>query len=187
MRPKARYGRKTVRTLRLSAIQGSRRVAAQPCSAPSTSRALKLRLALYQPDIAANLGASIRIAACFGAPLEIIEPCGFLLTDRSLKRTALDYAPQAILIRHASWSAFLADPARQAGRLVLFTTKGATSLTAFSFVHGDTLLFGRESAGAPKEVHEAAEARVVIPIQGRSLNVAVSAGIALFEAKRQLA
>jgi tRNA (cytidine/uridine-2'-O-)-methyltransferase len=98
----------------------------------------------------------------------------------------LDYTPQTALIRHSGWDDFLADTARRAGRLVLFTTKGATSLNEFSFAEGDTLLFGRESAGVPDEVHAAAQARVVIPIKARSLNVAVSIGIALFEARRQL-
>lgn len=142
-----------------------------------------MRLALYQPDIPQNLGAAIRIAACFAAALDIIEPCGFPLTDKALKRAALDY--RAATTRHASWAAFMADPARRAGRLVLLTTAGARTLSDFAFAPGDTLLMGSESAGVPAAVHEAVGARVRIPIAGRSLNVAVSAGIALFEAARQ--
>jgi tRNA (cytidine/uridine-2'-O-)-methyltransferase len=117
--------------------------------------------------------------------LDIIEPCGFPLTAPALKRAALDYGAAAEVTRHASWTEFLAHPARGDGRLVLFTTAGAVDLTAFHFIPGDTLLFGRESAGVPIEVHDAARARVRIPIAGRSLNVSMSAGIALFEALRQ--
>jgi tRNA (cytidine/uridine-2'-O-)-methyltransferase len=133
-----------------------------------------------------NLGAAIRVAACFAAPLEIIEPCGFLLTDPALRRVAMDYGEKAEIIRRGSWAAFLAAPERVGGRLVLFTTKGAEPLDAFSFQPNDTLLFGQESTGAPNEVHEAAQARVRIPVRARSLNLAVSTGVALFEARRQL-
>lgn len=149
------------------------------------ARALKLRLALYQPDIAPNVGAVIRTAACFATPLEIIGPCGFVLSDKALKRAALDYATSADITVHPGWDAFLAAPARAEGRLILFTTKGASSLTDFAFRPGDTLLFGRETVGAPEEVHAAAEARLRIPITGRSLNLSVSVAIALFEALRQ--
>jgi tRNA (cytidine/uridine-2'-O-)-methyltransferase len=149
-------------------------------------RALKLRLAFYQPDMPPNLGAAIRVAACFAAPLEIIEPCGFLLTDPALKRVAMDYGEKAEIIRRGSWAAFLAAPERAGGRLVLFTTKAEYSLDAFTFLPGDTLLFGRESEGVPPEVHEAADARVRIAVAARSLNLAVSTGVAAFEARRQL-
>ena len=142
-----------------------------------------MRLALYQPDIPQNLGAAIRIAACFGVPLDIIEPCAFPLTDKALKRAALDY--EAATTRHASWAAFAAAPERAEGRLVLLTTKGAISLADARFARGDTLLLGRESAGVPEEVHAAAQARVRIPIAGRSLNVAVSGAVTLFEALKQ--
>ena len=121
-----------------------------------------MRLALFQPDIPQNLGAAVRLAACLGVALDVIGPCGFPLSDKPLKRASLDYAARQQL--HASWSAFLADPVRREGRLVLFTTRGATPLHDFAFHAGDTLLFGRESAGAPEEVHAAAQARVVIPI-----------------------
>ena len=146
-----------------------------------------MRLALFQPDIPQNVGACIRLSACFGVPLEVIRPTAFPLDDRSLKRAALDYGPLGQLIVRESWAAFQAAPERAEGRLVLFTTAGATPLHDFAFEPGDTLLFGRESAGAPPEVHAAADARVVIPIrpETRSLNLAVSAGIALWEALRQ--
>ncbi|HEY3814068.1 MAG TPA: tRNA (cytidine(34)-2'-O)-methyltransferase [Caulobacteraceae bacterium] len=144
-----------------------------------------MRLALFQPDIPQNLGASIRLAACLGVPLDVIEPCGFPLSDRSLKRAALDYADQAEVTRHDSWSGFLAN--RVPGRLVLLTTRGATRLDAFRFEAPDTLLLGRESAGVPDEVHARADARVVIPIRAetRSLNLVTAAALALGEALRQ--
>jgi tRNA (cytidine/uridine-2'-O-)-methyltransferase len=146
-----------------------------------------LRLAFYQPDIPQNLGASVRLAACFGVSVDIIEPCGFPLTDKSLKRAALDYGKQVDLVRHDGWSAFLAEPRRQVSRLVLFTTRGATPLQQIRFLETDTLLFGRESAGVPDDVHAAANARVVIPLMpgARSLNVAMAAGIGLWEALKQ--
>jgi tRNA (cytidine/uridine-2'-O-)-methyltransferase len=107
------------------------------------------------------------------------------VTDKALKRAAMDYAGAAEIVRHSGWTAFLAEPARRDGRLVLFTTQADSALPDFAFGAGDTLLFGRESAGVPPAVHEAAEARVSIPIAGRSLNVTVAAGIAVFEALRQ--
>ena len=146
-----------------------------------------MRLALFQPDIPQNLGACIRLTACLAVPLEVIEPCAFPLDDRSMKRAALDYGPLAHIIRRDGWSDFIAAPERRACRLVLFTTKGAMPLHDFSFLPGDTLLFGRESAGVPDAVHGAADARLVIPLApgARSLNLAVSAGIGLSEALRQ--
>jgi len=146
-----------------------------------------MRLALFQPDIPQNLGAAIRLSACLGVFLDIIEPCAFPLDDRALKRAALDYGEKARLRRHRAWEEFLADGARREGRLVLFTTKAAQPYTGFNFEAGDTLLFGRESAGVPDEVHAAAAARLVIPLQPglRSLNVVTSAAMALGEALRQ--
>jgi tRNA (cytidine/uridine-2'-O-)-methyltransferase len=144
-----------------------------------------MRLALFQPDIPQNVGAAIRLAACLGVWLDIIEPCGFPISDRSLKRVAMDYDAQVDLLRHDSWSDFLKHPARADGRLVLFTTRGATPYTEFRFLPGDTLLFGRESAGVPDDVHNHAEARLIIPIRGRSLNVTKTAAMALGEALRQ--
>lgn len=144
-----------------------------------------MRLALFQPDIPQNVGACIRLSACFGVELHVVEPVGFRFDDRAMKRAALDYGPLGHMTRHADWDAFQRD--RGPGRLVLFTTRGATPLDAFAFQADDVLLFGRESAGAPDFVHQAADARVAIPIRppARSLNLSVSAGIALWEGLRQ--
>lgn len=148
-----------------------------------------MRLALFQPDIPQNLGAALRLAACLDVGLDIIEPCGFALSDKSLKRAALDYGGLARSSRHASWADFLAAPERHEGRLVLFTTRSARTYGDFSFRAGDTLLMGRESAGAPDDVHAAAQARLFIPISpaARSLNVVTAAAMALGEALRQTA
>lgn len=144
-----------------------------------------MRLALYEPDIPQNLGAFIRLAACLGTPLDIIEPCGFPVDDRRIRRAAMDYYDLARLERHDSWAAFRRD--RPPGRLVLLTTSGAVSLTQASFEPCDTLLLGRESAGVPAEVHAAADLRVRVPLQkgARSLNVALAAAVVLSEALRQ--
>jgi tRNA (cytidine/uridine-2'-O-)-methyltransferase len=146
-----------------------------------------MRLALFQPDIPQNLGSSIRLAACLGVAVDVIEPCGFPLSDKAVRRTAMDYGDSVDLTRHSSWAAFLAAPERQAGRLVLFTTKAAVPHLTFPFKAGDTLLFGRESAGVPQEVHAAAQARLFIPIRppARSLNVVAAAAIALAEGLRR--
>ena len=143
-----------------------------------------MRLALFQPDQAGNVGTIIRLAACLGVGLDIIEPCGFPFSDRALKRAGMDYAELAAVTRHASWDAF---EAQLSGRLVLFTTKGASPLPEASFEATDTLLFGSESAGAPEHVHGRADLRLRIPQAGgtRSLNLAVAAGIGLAEALRQ--
>jgi len=145
-----------------------------------------LRLAFYQPDIPQNTGTILRLCACLGVAVDVIEPAGFDMSDRALKRAGLDYLAHVDLLRHADWATFRAT--RRPGRLVLMTAHGATRLDAFAFEPGDTLLLGRESAGAPPEVHAAAEARVRIPMrQGlRSLNIAVAAALALGEALRQL-
>lgn len=144
-----------------------------------------MRLALYQPDQAGNVGTIIRLAACLGVPLDIIEPCGFPFSDRALKRAGMDYAELAAVTRHASWARF---EAQAAGRIVLLTTKSDTPLPAARFEAGDTLLLGSESRGAPEEVHARAEMRVRIPqVAGtRSLNIAVAAGIVLAEGLRQV-
>lgn len=146
-----------------------------------------MRIAFYQPDIPQNLGAALRIAACFTCAVDVIEPCGFPLTDKALRRSAMDYGPQVDVKRHSGWQAFLGAPERRMGRLVLFTTKGATPLLETRFEPNDTLLFGRESAGAPEDVHQAAELRCIIPLaeSARSLNVAVTAAIGVHEAMRQ--
>ncbi|MEO1250969.1 MAG: TrmH family RNA methyltransferase [Pseudomonadota bacterium] len=146
-----------------------------------------LRLALYQPDIPQNVGAAIRAAACFGAGLDIIEPCGFPLNDREIRRVALDYGALAAPTAHSGWEAF--QQANAEARIVLLTTKGAQPLWEFQFEAGDIILMGRESAGVPDEIHESASARLRIPMaQGaRSLNVAVAAGVALAAARRCVA
>lgn len=146
-----------------------------------------MRLALFQPDIPQNLGAALRLGACLGVSVDVIEPCGFPLSDRAVRRAAMDYAEQAEVTRHASWTRFLEAPARAEGRLVLFTTRGAEPFHRFRFRPGDVLLFGRESAGVPFEVHQAAEARLFIPLApaARSLNVVAAAAMALGEALRQ--
>jgi tRNA (cytidine/uridine-2'-O-)-methyltransferase len=143
-----------------------------------------MRLALHQPDQAGNVGTILRLAACLGAAVDLIEPCGFPFSDRALKRAGMDYLELAAVTRHAGWGAF---EARLEGRLVLFTTAGALRLPEARFEAGDTLLFGAESRGVPQEVHARADLRVRIPqIEGtRSLNVAVAAGIGLAEALRQ--
>lgn len=143
-----------------------------------------MRLALLQPDQAGNVGAVMRLAACFTVPLHLIEPCGFPWDERALKRAGMDYAEIASVTRHADWAAF---ESRLAGRLVLLTTAGGTLLPAVRFETSDTLLLGSESGGAPPAVHARAELRVRIPqvATTRSLNLAVAAGIALAEGLRQ--
>lgn len=147
-----------------------------------------MRLVFFQPDIPQNLGAAMRVAACFDAGLDIIEPCAFPLTAKGIRKAAMDYQAAIEPVRHASWPAYESSGEASKGRLVLFTTRAATDLWDFSFELEDRLLFGRESAGVPDSVHEIADARVIIPIRAdtRSLNVVVSAGIGLAEAQRQL-
>lgn len=146
-----------------------------------------MRLALFQPDIPQNVGAATRLTACLGVALDVIGPCAFPMSDRSLRRSALDYGALAEVKVHDGWTAFTAEPARTQGRLVLFTTRAAAPFTDFHFETGDTLLFGRESAGVTEDVHAAAQARLVIPLRpgARSLNVVTAAAIALGEALRQ--
>ncbi|HUO21065.1 MAG TPA: tRNA (cytidine(34)-2'-O)-methyltransferase [Caulobacteraceae bacterium] len=145
-----------------------------------------MRLALFQPDIPQNLGAAIRLCACLAVSLDVIEPCAFPLSDKSLKRAALDYGDKAQIRLHSGWTAFLQARERADGRLILFTTTGARPYSGFGYAAGDTLLFGRESAGVPPEVHDAADARLYIPMAPapglRSLNVVTSAAMALGEA-----
>lgn len=148
---------------------------------------LQMRIALYQPDIPQNAGTILRLGACFGVAVDIIEPCGFLLDDRRLRRSGMDYLDQAEMARHNSWKAFREARRGEGGRLVLLTTKGAVPYTGFAFAADDILLLGRESAGVPDEVADAADARIRIPMRPglRSLNVAVSAAMVLGEAMRQ--
>jgi tRNA (cytidine/uridine-2'-O-)-methyltransferase len=144
-----------------------------------------MRLALYEPDIPQNTGALIRLGACLGVALDLIEPLGFVLDDRRLKRAGLDYAERAIVARHASWERYLA--ARGPGRLLLLTTTGDVAYHRFAYRRDDTLLLGRESAGVPAAVHDVADARLRVPLRSgaRSLNVALAAAIVLGEALRQ--
>jgi tRNA (cytidine/uridine-2'-O-)-methyltransferase len=144
-----------------------------------------MRLALFEPDIPQNLGAFIRLSACLGLSLHVIEPCGFPVDDKRVRRAAMDYYDLASLARHSSWVAFRRE--RPAGRLVLLTTRGATDFPQVAFRPDDILLFGRESAGVPDEVHEAADLRLRIPLQkgARSLNVALAAAMVVSEAFRQ--
>lgn len=144
-------------------------------------------LALYCPDIAQNAGTCLRTGACLGVDVHLIEPAGFPIGDAAFRRAGMDYIEAVTWRRHASFAAFDAQRKAEGRRLVLFTTKAATPLHDFSFRADDVLLFGRESAGVPPQVHAIADARVSIPMRAglRSLNVAVSAGIAVAEALRQ--
>jgi len=155
-----------------------------------------VRLALYEPDIPQNAGSLMRLGACLGVGIDIIEPCGFLLSDRNFRRAGMDYLKSADIRRHESWTRFHDDfsvgaPAREGGpnkqRLVLLTTKGDMAYTDFAFAPDDILLVGRESAGVPDAVHDAAQARLIIPMLAglRSLNVAQAAAMVLGEALRQ--
>lgn len=139
---------------------------------------------MFQPDIAGNVGTLLRLGACMGVGVDLIEPMGFPWSDRALARAGMDYAAQASVVRHVDWEAF---HAALPGRLVLLTTRGATPLPQARFDPGDTLLLGSEGAGVPDEVHAAADLAVAIPMRPamRSLNVAVSAALVLGEALRQ--
>lgn len=140
-----------------------------------------LRLALYQPDIPQNTGTILRMAACLGVAVDVIGPTGFDMTDRALRRAGLDYLGHVEIIRHVSFAAFDAERRAAGRRMVLLTTGGTVPHHRFAFAANDTLILGRESAGAPDAVHGAADARVAIPLRPglRSLNIAVAAAIAL--------
>ncbi len=144
------------------------------------------RIALYQPDIAGNTGTILRTAACLGFDVDIIEPAGFDMSDRNLKRAGMDYLEMATLTRHMDWEAFITTQFNR--RLVIASTKAAQNYTDFKFAGTDTLLFGRESAGLTGHIHSLAAAAIIIPMQpgARSLNLAVSVGIIAGEAKRQI-
>lgn len=143
-----------------------------------------MRLALHQPDIAGNVGTILRLAACLGVGVDLIEPMGFAASDRALARAGMDYSGHAEVVRHVDWEAF---ERQVGGRIVLATTAGAVPLPAATFRADDILLFGSESAGVPAPVHARADLRVAIPMRPglRSLNVAVAAGIVLGEALHQ--
>ncbi len=148
-----------------------------------------MRLALYQPDIPQNTGTILRLCACLGVAIDVIGPTGFDMSDRALKRAALDYIDAVDVTRHLSFNAFLATrtASANAGRLVLLTSHGAERHVAFAFQPTDTLMLGRESAGVPEPVHDTVDARVRIPMRPglRSLNIAVAASLVLGEALRQ--
>jgi tRNA (cytidine/uridine-2'-O-)-methyltransferase len=143
-----------------------------------------MRIALFQPDIAGNVGAVLRIGACFDTPVDLIEPMGFAWDDKRVARAGMDYIDHVQVARHASWDSFIAT---LTSRIVLFTTRAAQRLDEAQFAPDDILLFGSESLGAPEFVHARADLRVRIPMRPitRSLNLSVSAGIALAEALRQ--
>ena len=144
-----------------------------------------MRLALFEPDSPQNTGSLLRLGACLGVGVDIIEPCGFLLTDKALRRVGMDYVELAEMRRFSSWERFQAD--RPSGRLILLTTKGAQPYLEFNFRPDDILLLGRESAGVPDAVHHAADARLLILMQAsaRALNVTHAAAMVLGEALRQ--
>jgi len=150
----------------------------------------KMRLALFQPDIPQNTGTLLRLGACLDLPIDIIEPCGFLFNEKAMKRAGMDYLDFAQYRRHDSWSDFLkfrADNSKEYGRLVLMTTHATQAYTDFSFKENDIILMGRESAGVPEDVHNLVDARLTIPMNpsARSINMAISAALAVGEALRQ--
>lgn len=144
-----------------------------------------MRIALFEPEIAGNVGAVLRLGACMGVPVDLIEPLGFVWDDARVRRTAMDYIDHVSVTRHRDWAAFHASTG--SARLVLLTTKGSVSAYDFAFRPDDVLLFGKESAGAPAQVHAASAGRIRLPMRAevRSLNLAMSAGLALGEALRQ--
>lgn len=143
-----------------------------------------MRIALYQPEIAGNVGAILRLAACMDVAVDIIDPCGFPFSDKKLKRSGMDYAERVDLTRHADWAAF---HAAKPGRLILMSSKADRLLGDFSFVASDTLLMGQESAGVPDHIRTACDAAIRIPMAPglRSFNISVATGIATFDALRQ--
>jgi tRNA (cytidine/uridine-2'-O-)-methyltransferase len=149
---------------------------------------LDLRIALYQPDIAGNTGTILRMAACLDLAVDIIEPAGFDISDRTLKRAGMDYLEMAALTRHLDFARFEDWRRGQGRRLILFSTKATLAYTKFAFADRDVLLFGRESAGVPDHVRDVADTELLIPMPGggRSLNVALAAAMAAGEAMRQL-
>jgi tRNA (cytidine/uridine-2'-O-)-methyltransferase len=148
-----------------------------------------MRIALFEPDIPQNTGTVLRLCACLGIEAHIIEPAGFPTSDRAFRRAGMDYLDAVTIVRHDSWREFDSWRRDHGCRLVLFTTAATLSYLDYAFEPADTMLFGRESAGVPREVHAAADARLLIPMSAglRSLNVAIAAAIAAGEALRQTA
>ena len=145
------------------------------------------QLAMIEPDIAGNVGTILRTAACFDVTVHIVEPCGFPFSDRALRRAGMDYALAATIVRHPDRAGFVAAMRAAGRRLVLLTTRGATRIDDMAFTPRDVVILGSEGAGAPQDIHAAADARVAIPLKAglRSLNVATAGGIAIAEALRQ--
>ena len=158
------------------------------CKGDFTLAVKPMRIALYQPDIPQNTGTTLRLCACLGIEAHIIQPAGFPTSDRAFRRAGMDYLDAVALIRHTSWETFEAWRRGQGHPLVLFSTGATVSYLEYRYGDDDVLLFGRESAGVPVEVHEAADARLLIPMRPglRSLNVAVAAAMAAGEALRQI-
>ncbi len=146
-----------------------------------------MRIALFEPDIPQNTGTILRLAACLGVEAHIVEPAGFPTSDRAFRRAGMDYLDRVSIVRHASWPVFDAWRRSKGLRLILFTTAATVSYLDHGYRSGDVLMFGRESAGVPDAVHQAADARLLIPMQPglRSINVAMAAAMALGEAMRQ--
>jgi len=146
-----------------------------------------MRIALFQPDIPQNTGTVLRLAACLGIEVHIIEPAGFPSSDRAFRRAGMDYLDQVKIVHHVHWDAFEAWRQADHARLILFTTRADRSYLDCAYRNGDVLLFGRESTGVPETVHAAADVRVAIPMRAglRSLNVAMAAAMAVGEALRQ--
>lgn len=143
-----------------------------------------MRIALYQPEIPGNVGAILRLAACFSVGVDIVEPCGFVFSDARMKRAGMDYIDHVAIVRHPDWTAFAGTAL---GRIILLSSKAQTRLTDFAFEASDILLMGQESAGVPDAVRDQCAGRVRIPLNPdvRSLNISVATGIALAEALRQ--
>jgi tRNA (cytidine/uridine-2'-O-)-methyltransferase len=146
-----------------------------------------MRLALFQPDIPQNTGTILRLSACLGVAVDVIEPCGFPLSHKSLKRAGMDYLDHVDLTLHPGWAPFEAKIRTEERRVILLTTKASQPHTEVNYTEKDIILLGRESAGVPEEVHKRADLRIQIPMKPevRSLNVAISASIVLAEALRQ--
>ena len=162
-------------------------VTAPGCGSYAKPLNSRMRIALFQPDIPQNTGTILRLCACLGVEAHIIEPAGFPVTDRAFRRAGMDYLDQVMILRHSSWQAFESWRHHEALRLVLFTTRAATSYVNHAYQSSDILLLGRESSGVPDAVHRAADARLLIPLRPglRSLNVAMAAAMAVGEALRQ--
>lgn len=161
-----------------------------PCpesASVASDQSIAMHIALYQPDIPQNTGTILRLCACLGIDAHLIAPAGFPLSDRAFRRAGMDYLDAVTIVRHPSWPAFRASQQARDARLVLFTTAAARCYLDFRYRADDMLLFGRESAGVPPQVHAAADARLVIPMRPglRSLNVALAAAMAAGEALRQ--